>query len=53
NDERFIGLFYKHPESTGNDVPDDLENSGFQSSIDDDTPLEKFARTRKKIKAKK
>ncbi|MBQ3883464.1 MAG: ISAs1 family transposase [Succinivibrio sp.] len=53
NDERFIGLFYKQPEPTGNDVPDDLENNGFQSSIDDDTPLGKFARTRKKIKAKK
>lgn len=53
NDERFIGLFYKQPEPTGNDVPDDLENNGFQSSINDDTPLGKFARTRKKIKAKK
>lgn len=22
NDERFIGIFYKEPEPTGNDVPD-------------------------------
>lgn len=53
NDERFIGLFYKQSEPTGNDVPDDLGSNGFQSSINDDTPLGKFARTRKKIKAKK
>lgn len=53
NDERFIGIFFKEPEPTGNDVPDNLEINGFQSSINDDTPLGRFARTRKKIKAKK
>ncbi|MGN0894890.1 MAG: ISAs1 family transposase [Succinivibrio sp.] len=53
NDERFIGLFYKEAEPTGNDVPDNLKDNGFQSTINDDTPLGKFARTRKKIKAKK
>ena len=29
NDERFIGLFYKEPEPTGNDVPDNLEVNSF------------------------
>ena len=53
NDERFIGIFYKQPEPTGNDVPDNLEQNGFQSSIDDGTPLGKFVRTRKKINAKR
>ena len=53
NDERFIGIFFKEPELTGNDVPDNLEINRFQSSINDDTPLGRFARTRKKIKAKK
>ena len=53
NDERFIGLFYKEPEPTGNDVPDNLEVNGFENTISDDTPLGKFARTRKKIKGKR
>ena len=53
NDERFIGIFYKQPEPTGNDVPDNLELYGFQSSIDDGTPLGKFVRNRKKINAKR
>ena len=33
NDERFIGLFYKEPEPTGNDVPDNLEVNGFENTI--------------------
>ena len=53
NDERFIGLFYKEPEPTGNDVPDNLEVNGFENTISDDTPLGRFARTRKKIKGKR
>ena len=53
NDERFIGLFYKEPEPTGNDVPDNLEVNGFENTISDDTPLGRFARTRKKIKRKR
>lgn len=52
-DERFIGLFYKEPEPTGNDVPDNLEVNGFENTISDDTPLGRFARTRKKIKGKR
>lgn len=53
NDERFIGLFYKEPAPTGNDVPDNLEVNGFESTISADTPLGRFARTRKKIKGKR
>ena len=53
NGERFIGLFYKEPEPTGNDVPDNLEVNGFENTISADTPLGKFARTRKKIKGKR
>ena len=52
-DERFIGIFYKEPEPTGNDVPDNLEVNGFENTISDDTPLGRFARTRKKIKGKR
>ena len=53
NDERFIGLFYKETEPTGNDVPDNLEVNGFENTISADTPLGRFARTRKKIKGKR
>ena len=53
NDERFIGLFYKEPEPTGNDVPDNLEVNGFENTISDDTPLGRFASPRKKIKRKR
>ena len=35
NDERFIGLFYKEPEPTGNDVPDNLEVTGHENQVDD------------------
>ena len=35
-----------------NDVPENLEETGFQSSINDDTPLGQFARTRKRLKAR-
>ena len=50
NDERFIGLFYKEPEPTGNDVPDNLEVNGFENTVSYDTPLGWFARIRRKIK---
>lgn len=53
NDERFIGLLYKKPKPTSNDVPDNLEVNGFENTISDDTPLGRFARTRKKIKGKR
>lgn len=55
NEDRFIGIFYfyKEPDPIGNDLPDNLEINGIQSSNNDDTPLCRFARTRKKIKAKK
>lgn len=53
NDERFIGLFYKHPEPTGKDVHDNLEHNGFQSSITVYTLLGKLVRVKKKIKAKR
>ncbi|MDY6260574.1 MAG: hypothetical protein SPL31_00405 [Succinivibrio sp.] len=52
NYERFIGLFYKDPEPTSNDVPDPLEVKSFENAISEDTPLGSFARTRKKIKRK-
>lgn len=52
-DERFIGLFYKEPEPTGNDVPDNLEVNSFENTISAETPLGRFARTRKKIKGKR
>ena len=51
--ERFIRIFYKEPEPTGNDVPDNLEVNGFENTISADTPLGRFARTRKKIKGKR
>ncbi len=53
NNERFIGLFYKEPEPTGNDVPDNLEVNSFENTISAETPLGSFARTRKKIKGKR
>lgn len=53
NNERFIGLFYKEPEPTGNDVLDNLEVNGFENTISDDTPLGRFSRTSKKIKGKR
>lgn len=37
----------------GNDVPDNLEVNGFENTISADTPLGRFARTRKKIKGKR
>ncbi|SFK38750.1 hypothetical protein SAMN04487865_10651, partial [Succinivibrio dextrinosolvens] len=36
-----------------NDIPDNLKETGFEASINDDTPLGKFARGRHKIKAKR
>ncbi len=53
NNERFIELFYKEPEPTGNDVPDNLEVNSFENTISAETPLGSFARTRKKIKGKR
>ena len=52
-EEEVAKLFYGEEEPTGNDVPENLEETGFQSSINDDTPLGQFARTRKKIKGKR
>lgn len=53
NDEGLIGIVYKEAEPTGNDIPDNLKETGFEASINDDTPLGKFARGRHKIKAKR
>lgn len=53
NDERFEGIFYKPPEPIGTDFPENPEINSLLSSISDDTPLGRFARSRWKIKAKK
>lgn len=50
NDERFIGLFYKEPEPTGNDIPDNLEENSFENTISADTPLGRFAEPAKRLK---
>lgn len=49
NDERFIGLFYKEPEPTGNDIPDNLEENSFENTISADTPLGRFAEPAKRL----
>lgn len=53
NDERFIGIFYKPPKPTGNDVPDNLKENGFDALTEDDSPLSLFAKNRRKIKSKR
>ena len=53
NDERFIGLFYKEPEPTGNDVPDNLEVTGHENQVDDSFMLANLVRRSSKIKSKR
>lgn len=53
NDERFIGIFYKEREPTGNDVPDNLEVTGHENQIDDSFMLANLVRRSSKIKSKR
>ena len=53
NDERFIGIFYKEPEPTGNDVPDNLEVTGYEKQIDDSFMQANLVRRSSKIKSKR
>ncbi len=53
NDERFIGLFYKEPEPTGNDVSDNLEVTGHENQVDDSFMLASLVRRSSKIKSKR
>lgn len=53
NDERFIVIFYKEPEPTGNDVPDNLEVTGHENQIDDSFKLANLVRRSSKIKSKR
>lgn len=53
NDERFIVIFYKEPEPTGNDVPDNLEVTGHENQIDDSFMLANLVRRSSKIKSKR
>lgn len=52
-DERFIGIFYKEPEPTGNDVPDNLEVTGHENHIDDSFKLANLVRRSSKLKSKR
>uniref|UniRef100_UPI00402AC503 ISAs1 family transposase n=1 Tax=Succinivibrio sp. TaxID=2053619 RepID=UPI00402AC503 len=53
NDERFIGIFYKEREPTGNDVSDNLEVTGHENQIDDSFKLANLVRRSSKIKSKR
>ena len=53
NDEWFIGIFYKDPEPTGNDVPDNLEVTGHENQVDDSFMLANLVRRSSKIKSKR
>ena len=53
NDERFIGIFYKEPEPTGNDVPDNLEVTGRENQVDDSFMQDNLVRRSSKIKSKR
>lgn len=53
NDERFIGIFYKEREPTGNDVPDNLKVTGHENQIDDSLKLANLVRRSSKIKSKR
>ncbi len=53
NYKRFIGIFYKEPEPTGNDVPDNLEVIGHENQIDDSFKLANLVRRSSKIKSKR
>lgn len=52
NDERFIGLFYKELELTGNDVPENVDINFEENEQNTDTLLGRIALTRKKFKRK-
>lgn len=53
NDERFIRIFYKEREPTGNDVPDNLEVTGHENQVDDSFMLANLVRRSSKIKSKR
>ena len=52
NDERFIGLFYKELEPTGNDVPENVDINFEENEQNTDTQQGRFTLTRKKFKRK-
>ena len=52
NDERFIGIFYKEREPTGNDVPDNLKVTGHENQIDDSFKLANLEDEVARLKAK-
>ena len=52
NDERFIGIFYKEPEPSGNYFSDNLEVTGHENQIDDSFMLANQVRRSSKIKSK-
>lgn len=53
NDERFIGIFYKELEPTGNDVQDNLEVTGHENQVDDRFMQDNLVRRSSKIKSKR
>lgn len=53
NDERFIGIFYKEREPTGNDVPDNLEVTVHENQVDDRFMQDNLVRRSSKIKSKR
>ena len=53
NDERFIGIFYKEPEPTGNDVLDNLEVTVHENQVDDRFMQDNLVRRSSKIKSKR
>ena len=48
-----LEIFYKKPEPTGNDVPDNLEVTGQENQIDDTFKLAIQVRRSSKIKSKR
>lgn len=53
NDERFIRIFYKEREPTGNDVPDNLEVTGHENQVDDRFMQDNLVRRSSKIKSRR
>jgi len=52
NDERSIGIFYKGLDPTGNDVPDNLEETGCENQVDNSIMLASLVKRAARIKAK-
>lgn len=53
NDERSIGIFYKGLEHTGNDIPDNLEETGCENQVDNSFILASLVKKSCKIKRKR